>query len=59
VEYNPHTNDKGEDCGAKKACYKIQKKIASKISIGREATGPVCIDLIANMEEQIEGEEDD
>jgi hypothetical protein len=33
-----------------------KKKRASKSSIGREATGPVCIDLMANMEEQIEGE---
>jgi hypothetical protein len=39
---------------------KIKKRMRdSKSWIGRKATGPVPIDLIANMEEQLEGEKDD
>jgi hypothetical protein len=39
---------------------KFKKRMRdSKSWIGREATGPVPVDLIANMEEQLEGENDD
>jgi hypothetical protein len=39
---------------------KFKKRMRdSKSWIRREATGPVPVDLIANMEEQLEGEKDD
>jgi hypothetical protein len=63
VDYIAHSDDSGEDSEVvelRRHARKFKKRMRdSKSWIGREATGPVPIELIANMEEQLEGEKDD
>ena len=63
VEYIPHSDDSGEDSEVvelRRHARKFRKRMRdSKSWIGREATGAVPIELIANMEEQLEREEAD
>ncbi|KAE8805209.1 hypothetical protein D1007_18763 [Hordeum vulgare] len=62
-EYIGHTDDSGEDSEVvelRRHARKFKKRMRDTRSwIGRDATGPVPTDLIANLEEQIEKEEMD
>ncbi|KAE8793958.1 RING-type E3 ubiquitin transferase [Hordeum vulgare] len=58
-----HTNDSGEDSKfveLRRHARKFKKRMRdTKSLIGRDATGPLPTDLIANLEEHIEREEMD
>ncbi|KAI4964868.1 hypothetical protein ZWY2020_058090 [Hordeum vulgare] len=61
--YIPHSDDSGEDSEVvelRRHARKFKKRMRdSKSWIGSDATSAVPIDLIANMEQQIEAEQDD
>ncbi|KAI4982390.1 hypothetical protein ZWY2020_022882 [Hordeum vulgare] len=61
--YIPHSDDSGEDSEVvelRRHARKFKKRMGdSKSWIGSDATSAVPIDLIANMEQQIEAEQDD
>ncbi|XP_040260678.2 uncharacterized protein [Aegilops tauschii subsp. strangulata] len=63
TEYMPHSEDSGEDSEVvqlRRHARKFKKRMReSKSWIGMDSTGPIPIDLVANMEVQLEGEEDD
>ncbi|KAI5014549.1 hypothetical protein ZWY2020_055939 [Hordeum vulgare] len=58
--YIPHSDDSGEDSEVvdlRRHARKFKKRMRDNKSwIGRDASGPVPIDLIANLEQQIAGE---
>jgi hypothetical protein len=61
TEYMPHSEDSGEDSDVvelRRHARKFKKRMRdTKSWIGSEPNGAVPIDLVANMEEQLEGEE--
>ena len=62
-DYVAHTDDSGEDSEVvelRRHARKFKKRMKqSKSWIGRDASGPVPIELVANMEQQKAGEEED
>ncbi|KAE8816512.1 putative polygalacturonase [Hordeum vulgare] len=61
-EYMPHSEDSGEDSQVvelRRYARKLKKMRDTKSWIGKDTTDAVPVNLIANMEEQLEGEEKD
>jgi hypothetical protein len=62
-EYIPHSEDSGENsevCELRRHARKFKKRMRdTKSWIGMDANSAIPVDLIANMEEQLEGEEKD